>query len=57
MAFGCLGGGMKQVQEQVKKIKQDENTMEKSCNEMPRTVLIENEMILRKTMSGMIPAE
>ena len=43
---------MKQVQEHVKKIIQDENTMKKTCNEMLKTVLIESEMILRKTMSG-----
>ena len=53
----CLGGGMKQVQEQVKKILQDENTMRKTCNEMLKTVLIGSEKILRKTMLGIIQAE
>ena len=48
---------MKQVQEKVKKITQDENTMKKKCNEMLNTVLIESEMIIGKTMSGIIQAK
>ena len=57
MVIGCLGGEMKQVQEQVKTILQDDNTMKKTCNEILKTVLIESKIILRKTMSGIIQAE
>ena len=57
IVIGCLRGGMKQVLEQVKKIMPDENTMKKTCNEMPKTVLIESEMIIRKTMSRIVQAE
>ena len=53
----CLGGGIKQVQGQVKKIIQDENAMKKTYNEMLNTVLIQSEMIVRKTLSGIIQAE
>ena len=48
---------MKQVQEQVKTIIQDENTMKKTCNEMLKIVLIESKIMLRKTISGIIQAE
>ena len=57
IVIGCLEGGKKQVQELVKKIIQNEDKMKKTCNEMLKTVLIKSEMILRKTMSGIIQAE
>ena len=57
IVIGCLGGGMKQVQEQVKKIMQNENTMKKTCNEMLKKILIESEIILRRTTLGIIQTE
>ena len=57
LLLDALEEGRKQVQEQVKKIIQDENTMKKTCNEMLKTVFIESEMILKKKMSGIIQAE
>ena len=54
IVIGCLGGGMKQVECQVKKIRKDEGGERWTCNEMLKTVLFESESMLRKTLTGII---
>ena len=54
IVIGCLGGGMKQVKCQVKKIIKDEGGARWTCNEMFKAVLFESESMLRKTMTGII---
>ena len=54
IVIGCLGGGMKQVECQVKKIIKDEGGARWTCNEMLKTVLFESESMLRKTLTGII---
>ena len=49
IVIGCLGGGMKQVECQVKKIIKDEGGARWTCNEMLKAVLFESESMLRKT--------
>ena len=51
---GCLGGGMKQVECQVKKIIKDEGGARWTCNEMLKAVLFESESMMRKTLTGII---
>ena len=51
---GCLGGGMKQVESQVKKIIKEDEGVRWTCHEMLKTVLFESESMLRKTLSGII---
>ena len=52
--IGCLGGGMKQVECQVKKIIKDEGGARWTCNEMLKAVLFETESMLTKTLAGII---
>ena len=54
IVIGCLGGGMKQVESQVKKITKEDKGVRWTCNEMLKTVLFESESMLRKTLSGII---
>ena len=54
IVIGCLGGVMKQVECQVKKIIKDEGGARWTCNEMLKTVLFESESMLRKTLTGII---
>ena len=54
IVIGCLGGGMKQVECQVKKIIKDEGGARWACNEMLKAVLFESESMLRKTLTGVI---
>ena len=54
IVIGCLGGGMKQVECQVKKIIKDEGGARLTCNEMLKVVLFESESMLRKTLTGII---
>ena len=51
---GCLAGGMKQVECQVKKIIKDEGGARWTCNEMLKAVLFESESMLRKILTGII---
>ena len=54
IVIGCLGGGMKQVECQVKKIIKDKGGARWTCNEMLKAVLFESEGKLRKTLTGII---
>ena len=54
IVIGCLGGGMKQVECQVKKIIKDEGGAKWTSNEMLKAVLFESESMLRKTLTGII---
>ena len=49
IVIGCLGGGVKQVKCQVKKIIKDVGGERWTCNEMLKAVLFESESIKRKT--------
>ena len=51
---GCLRGGMKQAEYQVKKIIKDEGGARWTCNEMLKAVLFESESMMRKTLTGII---
>ena len=42
IVIGCLRGGMKQVECQVKKIRKDEGGARWTCNEMLKAVLFES---------------
>ena len=54
IVIGCLGGGMKLVESQVRKIIKDDEGARWTCNGMLKTVLFESESVLRKTLSGII---
>ena len=56
IVIGCflLGGGMKPVECQVKKIIKDEGGARWTCNEMLKAVLFESESMLRKTLTDII---
>ena len=50
IVIGCLRGGMKQVECQVKKIRKDEGGARWTCNEMLKAVLFESESMMRKKL-------
>ena len=55
--IGCLGGGMKEVRTNIKRILKnycDDNELDIIANEMQKTVLWESESIIRKTLSGLL---
>ena len=54
LIIGCLGGGMKRLEEQVAKIMNDRKDVEGVCQNMQKTVLMESETIMKKFMSGII---
>ena len=54
MIIGCLGGGMKRLQEQVAKILKDKKDVEGVCQNMQKTVRMESETITKKFLSGII---
>ena len=57
MIIGCLGGGMKELRTNIKRILKnycDDNELDIIANEMQKTVLWESESIIRKTLSGLL---
>ena len=54
IVIGCLGGGMKAVISQVKRLDFGEHKTNEICREMLKTVLFESESIIRKIISGLI---
>ena len=54
IVIGCLGGGMKQVERQVKKFIKDKEGARWTCNKMLKAILFESESMLRKTLTGII---
>ena len=57
LVIGCLGGGMEKLEEQIKKLIKGKSRQQWVVREMQKTVLTENETILRKIMSGVVQVE
>ena len=53
MIIGCLGGGIKELKESLKRIFENEE-LESFAREMQKTVLWENESLMRKVLSGLL---
>ena len=54
---GCLGGGMKELKENIRQIFEydsNDKELEWIVQEMQRTVLWESESLLRKVLSGLL---
>ena len=54
--IGCLGGGIKQLKESLKRISENDNDkeLESLAREMQKTVLWESESLMRKVLSGLL---
>ena len=52
--IGCLGGGIKQLENDVRKIFGNEKQITPTVREMQKTVLWESESIIRKVLSGLL---
>ena len=52
--IGCLGGGIKRLEEQVAKIMKDKKDVEGLCQNMQKTVLMDSETIMKKFTNGII---
>ena len=57
MIIGALGGGMKALTNELKKIFKDQGLRNNVAGEMQRTVLMHSESIIRRAMSGLIQGE
>ena len=57
IVIGCLGGGMREAEKQVRKLINDEQRSINVSKQMQKTVLFESETTLRKTLSGLIQGE
>ena len=55
--IGALGGGMKALKNEFKKVFKDQGLVNKVAGEMQRTVLMGSESIIRRVMSGLIQTE
>ena len=56
VVIGCMGGRVKAMEEQVRKILINSN-IEKVCREMLRTTIMELESILRKVIANIVTAD
>ena len=54
IVIGCLGGGIKRATNRIRRIIKDENRAKQVANEMLKSVLFENETIVRKVLSGLV---
>ena len=54
VVIGCLGGGIKQLENDVRKIFGNEKQITPTVREMQKTVLWESESIIRKVLSGLL---
>ena len=56
MVIGCLGGGMKELKVNMKRIFDSDNDkeIELIAHEMQKTVLWESESLIRKILSGLL---
>ena len=56
MVIGCLGGGMKKLKVNMKRIfdNDNDNEIELIAHEMQKTVLWESESLIRKILSGLL---
>ena len=52
--IGALGGGIRQVMNDLRKIFEKEDLLKKTVCEMQKTVLMDSETITRKVLSGLI---
>ena len=52
--IGCLEGGIKQLENDVRKIFGNEKQITPTVREMQKTVLWESESIIRKVLSGLL---
>ena len=54
--IGCLGGGIKELKESLKRIFENDNDkeLESLAREMQKTVLWESESLMRKVLSGLL---
>ena len=57
IAIGCLGGGMRQVTNQIGQLISNEKNTRAISNEMVKTALFESESITMKVLSGLIQEE
>ena len=54
MIIGALGGGMKALKNELKKVFKDQGLINNVAGEMQRTVLMDSESIIRRVMFGLI---
>ena len=54
---GCLGGGMKKLEEQIKKLIKGKSRQKWVVREIQKIVLMESEAILKKIMSGVVQVD
>ena len=54
VVIGSLGGGMAEVEREVRKVDKDGYRIEEVCRQMLKVVLCESEMIIRKVNSGVM---
>ena len=54
LIIACLGGGKKELKSDVRKIFGTEKQITATVSEMQKTVLWENESIIRKVLSGQL---
>ena len=57
IVIGCMGGGMKEVEVQVRKIITDKQTSVRICTHMQKVVLFQGESTIRKVLSGIVQGE
>ena len=57
VVIGALGGGIKEVIHEVKKIFKQDDLSEKIVGEMQRTILMDGETIIRKILSGLVQTD
>ena len=53
VVIGCMGGGVKVMREQVRKILINSDT-DKVCREMLKTAVMESESILKKLITNIV---
>ena len=55
--IGALGGGMKMLKTELKRVFNDQELVDKIAGEMQRTVLMNSESIIRRVISGLIQGD
>ena len=55
--IGALEGGMKMLKTELKTVFNDQELIEKIAGEMQRKVLMDNESIIRRVISGLIQGD
>ena len=57
VAIGALGGGIKEVIHEVKKILKQDDLSEKIVGKMQKTILMDGETIIRQILSGFVQTD